>query len=89
MKFSWDLFAIKITSRKFWVALAGLATSIMAFMQCDSNRIVQVTAIIGALGSVVGYLIANGLKEDTTADKSAENNKSEESNTSENQDGQG
>lgn len=66
-KFSWDVFAIKITSRKFWVALAGLATSIMAFMQCDSNTIVQVTAIIGALGSVVGYLIANGLTDDTTA----------------------
>ena len=64
-KFSWDVFAIKITSRKFWVALAGLATSIMAFMQCDSNTIVQVTAIIGALGSVVGYLIANGLTDDT------------------------
>jgi hypothetical protein len=63
-KFSWDVFAIKITSRKFWVALAGLATSVMAFMQCDSNTIVQVTAIIGALGSVVGYLIANGLTED-------------------------
>ena len=65
MKFSWNVFAIKITSRKFWVALAGLATSVMAFMQCDSNTIVQVTAIIGALGSVVGYLIANGLTEDT------------------------
>ena len=66
-KFSWDVFVIKITSRKFWVALAGLATSIMAFMQCDSNTIVQVTAIIGALGSVVGYLIANGLTDDTSA----------------------
>ncbi|MGE4214830.1 MAG: hypothetical protein AB7E42_08655 [Anaerotignaceae bacterium] len=65
-KFSWDVFVIKLTSRKFWVAVAGLATSIMAFMQCDSNTIVQVTAIIGALGSVVGYLIANGLTEDTT-----------------------
>jgi len=72
-KFSWDVFAIKITSRKFWVALAGLATSVMAFMQCDSNTIVQVTAIIGALGSVVGYLIANGLTEDTfTEDKKGE-----------------
>lgn len=64
MKFSWDVFAIKITSRKFWVALAGLATSIMAFMQCDSNTVVQITAIIGALGSVVGYLIANGLTDE-------------------------
>jgi len=77
MKFSWDLFAIKITSRKFWLALAGLATSVMAFMQCDSNAIVQVTAIIGALGSVVGYLIANGLTDDATTDKSSQTDTSE------------
>jgi len=62
-KFSWDVFAIKITSRKLWVALAGLATSIMAYMNCDSNTIVQVTSIIGAVGTVVGYLIANGLSD--------------------------
>jgi len=81
MKFSWDVFTIKITSRKFWVALAGLATSVMAFANCDSNTIVQVTAVIGALGTVVGYLIANGLTEDTitTSTETAvtEGNKSE------------
>lgn len=63
-KFSWSVFAIKITSRKLWVSLAGMATSIMAFANCNSNTIVQVTAIIGALGSVAGYLIANGLTDD-------------------------
>jgi len=62
-KFSWDIFAIKITSRKLWVAIAGLATSIMAYMNCDSNTIVQVTSIIGAIGTVVGYLVANGLSD--------------------------
>lgn len=62
-KFSWDVFAIKITSRKLWISIAGLATSIMAYMNCDSNTIVQVTSIIGAVGTVVGYLIANGLSD--------------------------
>lgn len=66
MKFSWSIFAIKITSRKFWLAIAGLVTAIMAFFNCDSNEIVQVTAIISALGSVIGYLIANGLTDDST-----------------------
>ncbi len=64
MKFSWDVFAIKITSRKFWIAIAGLATSIMAFLRCDESTVVQVTAMIGAFGSVIGYLIANGLTDD-------------------------
>lgn len=67
-KFSWSYFAIKMTSRKLWVSIAGLATSIMAFYKCDSNTIVQVTAIIGAIGTVVGYLIANGLTDDTTTE---------------------
>ena len=82
-QFSWSYFAIKMTSRKLWVAIAGLATSIMAFMQCDSNTIVQVTAIIGAIGSVLGYLIANGLTDDDT-NTEAKSNKTSESVTAEN-----
>ncbi len=78
MKFSWDIFAIKITSRKFWVAIAGLATSIMAFGNCESNTIVQVTSIIGAIGTVVGYLIANGLTEDTTTTTATESTETKE-----------
>lgn len=62
-KFSWDVFAIKMTSRKLWISIAGLATSIMAYLNCDSNTIVQVTSIIGAIGTVVGYLVANGLSD--------------------------
>ena len=63
MKFSWDKFFIKITSRKFWVALVGLATAIMTLLRYDNSTIVQVSAIISALGMVVGYLIANGLTD--------------------------
>lgn len=70
MKFDWDLFYIKITSRKFWVALAGLITSIMAFFNCNNETVVQVAALISTLGSVIGYLVANGLTEDTTAETS-------------------
>ena len=66
MIFSWEIFKIKMTSRKLWISIGGLATSIMAYLNCDSNTIVQVTAIISALGTVVGYLIANGLTDDST-----------------------
>lgn len=78
-KFDFDLFLIKITSRKFWVALAGLATAIMTFMNCDNNEVVQVVSIITALGSVVGYLVANGLTDDsvTVTDTIKDDGKSE------------
>lgn len=62
-KFSWQVFAIKVTSRKFWVAIAGLATAIMTYKNCDQNTIVQVTAIISAAGVAVGYMLANGLSD--------------------------
>lgn len=77
-KFDFDLFLIKVTSRKFWVALAGLATAVMTFMNCDNNEIVQVASIITALGSVVGYLIANGLTDDSVpTDTTKDDGKSE------------
>lgn len=72
MKFDWNVFFIKITSRKFWVALAGLITSIMAFFNCNNETIVQVAAIIAAVGTVVGYLIANGLTDDAIKTAEAE-----------------
>lgn len=65
MKFSWHTFFIKLTSRKLWVSIAGLVAAVMAYLNCNDNTTVQVSAIIMALGSVVGYLIANGLTDST------------------------
>lgn len=71
-KFSWDVFFIKITSRKFWIAVAGFITSVMTFLNYSDNAIVQVAAIIMAFGSVIGYLIANGLTDDTVITENKE-----------------
>ena len=68
MKFSWDKFFIKLTSRKFWVALVGLATAIMTLLKYDNSTIVQVSAIISALGVTIGYLVANGLEDTNKKD---------------------
>jgi len=63
---SMSTFIKKITSRKLWVAIAGLVTAVMTFFSCNSNTIVQVTSIIMAFGTVIGYLVANGLTDDST-----------------------
>lgn len=51
----------KITSRKFWLALAGLVTGIVGFLKNPTTDAEVITSLIMALGSVVAYVIAEGL----------------------------
>ena len=62
-KFSWDIFFIKITSRKLWLSVCSFVTLILTACGME-NQVVQVTAIIMAGATVIGYLIANGLTND-------------------------
>lgn len=55
MKIDW---ARKLSSRKFWALLAGLATSALVLVNIPENEIAEVVAVIGAFGSVVGYMLA-------------------------------
>lgn len=50
----------KLSSRKFWVAVAGLTAGVIALFspQTDTS---QVTGVILALGSVVAYIVGEGL----------------------------
>jgi hypothetical protein len=48
----------KICSRKFWLALAGVISSILVACNVGDNQIAQVTAIITAFGSIVVYIFA-------------------------------
>lgn len=48
----------KLSSRKFWALLAGLATSGMVLFNVSENTAAQVAAVIGAFGSVVVYILS-------------------------------
>lgn len=61
MKFNWDKFKIKLTSRKFWLSVVGFVTLIMTARGMDAGSIEQVASIIMAGASVLGYIIAEGL----------------------------
>lgn len=55
--------ARKLTSRKFWIAIANfVAMMIVAFGGTD-NQAAQVTALIMAGASVVAYVIGEGLAD--------------------------
>ena len=57
----------KLTSRKFWVALAGLITGIVAFVKEPTTDAQTITALILALGSVVAYCVGEGLADAASA----------------------
>lgn len=58
MKIDWKA---KLTSRKFWSAVAGfIIPLLLAFGVSDSN-ITQVTALIMSGGSLITYILGEGM----------------------------
>ncbi len=55
--------ARKLTSRKFWAAVVGFVTPIMTIAQVPDNTAVQVTAIIMAGGTLIAYIIGEGMTD--------------------------
>lgn len=74
MKIDWKR---KLTSRKFWAAVAGFVTMILVYFGKDASSAEQVAALIMAGASVVAYIIGEGLADsgatDTNADCTNEN----------------
>lgn len=60
MKIDWKR---KLTSRKFWAAVVGFVTpALLAFGVAD-DTITQVTGLIMSCGTLVAYIIAEGLTD--------------------------
>jgi phage shock protein PspC (stress-responsive transcriptional regulator) len=60
----------KLTSRKLWLALAGVATGIAVILGVDGSEITSVAGAVTALASVITYIITEG-KVDAAAVKNA------------------
>lgn len=61
MTFDKDKFIIKLTSRKLWVSIISFVTLILTSKGMDSGSIEQISAIIMAGASALGYVFAEGL----------------------------
>ena len=46
----------KLSSRKFWALLAGLAVAVMVLMGAPAESQTQVVSVIMALGSIAVYV---------------------------------
>lgn len=50
----------KLTSRKFWLAVASFVTMLIVYFTGDNSKAEQVAALIMAGGTVTAYLLAEG-----------------------------
>ncbi len=56
----------KLASRKLWLAVAGLVTGVTALFQPGSDTS-QISGVILSLGSVVAYIVGEGLVDAAAA----------------------
>lgn len=66
----------KLTSRKFWVAIIGFVTPVMTLAQVPDNTAVQVTSIIMAGGTLIAYIVGEGITDAAAVEKSTESGES-------------
>ena len=59
----------KLTSRKLWVSLAGFVTLLIIALGGTENQAAQVSALIMAGATVVGYVIGEGLADSKPTEK--------------------
>ena len=62
----------KLTSRKLWMSLTSFISMLMIALGSSESKAAQVSAIIMAGASVIGYVIGEGLadsKPETTIEK--------------------
>lgn len=69
MKINWKS---KLTSRKFWVAVAGFVTPILLAFGVSQDTVTQVTAIIMAGAAVITYVFAEGKVDANRKDETNE-----------------
>ena len=50
----------KLTSRKFWLSVATLATLLIIYFTGDTEKAERISAIIMAGATVIGYVLSEG-----------------------------
>nr|DAI95717.1 MAG TPA: holin [Caudoviricetes sp.] len=64
MKINWTQ---KLTSRKFWLALAAFVVGVLALFGSDANTTQQISGVIMSLGAVIAYIVGEGLVDSASA----------------------
>jgi hypothetical protein len=57
----------KLSSRKFWAALAGWITSLLTAFSVADSVIAQVSLIVAGIGALAVYMLAEGMTDKARA----------------------
>lgn len=58
----------KLTSRKFWMAVAGFVTGVVVFVKSPTSSPEAITSLIMSTGTLVAYIIGEGLADSSTTE---------------------
>ena len=76
MKINWKQ---KLSSRKFWIALVSVVSSILVAFKVPDMTVEQVVVCITGIGSLVAYIVTEGVVDKARAkSESKPTDKSEE-----------
>ena len=64
MKINWTQ---KLTSRKFWLALAAFVVGVLALFGTEANTTQQISGVIMSLGALIAYIVGEGLVDSASA----------------------
>lgn len=59
----------KLSSRKFWAALAGFVGAVAVFCGAGESMITEVTAIISAAGVLIAYILGESIVDSSASGK--------------------
>ena len=66
----------KLTSRKLWLAVAGVTTGIAMILGVDGSDITSIAGAVTALASVITYIITEGKIDAESVKTAVENTQS-------------
>lgn len=69
-KIDWER---KLTSRKFWAAVIGFVTPLMTMLNVSDSEAVQITALIMAGGTLIAYIIGEGMTDAAAVETQEDN----------------
>ena len=62
----------KLTSRKFWMAVISFITAVLVVFNVSDLTIEQVSTLVMAFGTVIAYIIGEGLGDSARINSSTE-----------------
>ena len=59
----------KLSSRKFWAAIAGFVGAVAVFCGAGESVVTEMTAIISAAGVLIAYILGESMIDSSAAGK--------------------